>query len=308
MPKKNQTPAETKVEETFSLIPKEKLLTIYAAMLKCRLLEQRATTLFQHGKLRSDLHASAGLEATATAAVIDLEPADTLCLAPDDWLPAFVKGLSLETLFRVLAPSSMHVDGPIQIEAERKNIFHALSDVDLQQVLLDRANAASAEKEGAVAAAFMPHGPNSLSEWQETIHAAGSKRLPVIFVHYSDPAEAPSSRSHSPEALLHGVPSITVDARDPVAVYRVAYEAIVRARQLRGATLLECVIDRQPASPADGKIPAEDSITPDPVAAIETYLKSKKIQPEAHNPEIIAAFNRDLDLATRFLDKSQIQR
>jgi len=303
MPKKNQTPAASQSEETFSLIPKEKLLAIYAAMLKCRLLEQRATTLFQHGKLRSDLHASASLEATATAAVIDLEPADTLCLAPDDWLPAFVKGLSLETLFRALAPSSLHVEGPIQIEAERKNIFYALSDADLQQVLIDRANAASAEKKGAVAAAFMPHGPNSLSEWQKTIHAAGSKRLPVIFVHYSDPAEAPSSRSHSPEALLHGVPSIAVDARDPVAVYRVAYEAIVRARQLRGASLLECVIDRQPSSPADGKIPVADSITPDPVAAIETYLKSKKIQPEAHNPEIIAAFNRDLDLATRFLDK-----
>src|SRR3954471_19439884 len=171
MPKKNQKPAARESEETFSLIPKEKLLAIYAAMLKCRLLEQRATTLFQHGKLRSDLHASTGVEATATAAAIDLEPADTLCLAPDDWLPAFVKGLSLETLFRALAPSSLHVDGPIQIEAERKNIFHGLSDPDLQQVLLDRANAAAAEKKGAVAASFIPHGPDSRSEWQNTIRA-----------------------------------------------------------------------------------------------------------------------------------------
>lgn len=303
MPKKNQKPGANKSEETFSLIPKEKLLAIYAVMLKCRLLEQRATMLFQHGKLRSDLHASAGVEATATAGVIDLDPADTLCLAPDDWLPAFVKGLSLETLFRALAPSSLHVDGPIQIEAERKNIFHALSDTDLQQVLLDRATASSIEEKGSVAAAFMPRGPNSLSEWQKTIHAAGSKRLPVIFVHYSDPAEATSSRSLTPEALLHGVPSIAVDARDPVAVYRVAYEAIVRARQLRGATLLECVIDRQPSSPGNDKTPVSDSIAADPVATMETYLKSKKIQPEAHNSEIIAAFIHELDLATRFLDK-----
>jgi TPP-dependent pyruvate/acetoin dehydrogenase alpha subunit len=295
MPKKTQTPAANKSEETFSLIPREKLLAIYAAMLKCRLLEQRATTLFQHGKLHSDLHVSAGLEATASAAVIDLEPADTLCIAPNDWLPAFVKGLSLETLFRSLAPSSLHADGPIKIEAERKNIVHGLSDPDLQQLLLERANAASAEKKAAVATGFIPQGPNSLSEWQKTIQTAGSKRLPVIFVHYSDPAEAPSSRSKDPEALLHGVPSIGVDARDPVAVYRVAYEAIVRARQLRGATLLECVID--------GNSAGADPVTADPVAAMETYLRSKNIEPETHNPEIIAAFNRDLDLATRFLDK-----
>lgn len=303
MPKKNQTPAKPKAEETFSLISNEKLLAIYAAMLKCRLLEQRATTLFQHGKLRSDLHPSEGLEATASAAVVDLEPADTLCLAPDDWLPAFVKGLSLETLFRALAPSSLHVDGPIQIEAERKNIFHALSDADLQQVLLNRATAASTEKKAAVAVAFIPYSPNSLAEWQKTIQTTGSKKLPVIFIHYSEPAKAPSSRSHNPEALLHGVPSIGVDARDPVAVYRVAYEAIVRARQLRGATLLECVIDRQPSPPGDDNIPVADSITADPVAAMETYLKSKKIEPGTHSPETIAAFNHDLDSATRFLDK-----
>jgi acetoin:2,6-dichlorophenolindophenol oxidoreductase subunit alpha len=304
MAKKNQTQAKSKAGETFSLISNEKLLAIYAAMLKCRLLEQRATALFQHGKLRSDLHVSAGLEATATAAVIDLEPADTLCLAPDDWFPAFVKGLSLEALFRALAPSSLHVDGPIQIEAERKNIFHAPSDSDQQQVLLESARAASVEKKAAVIAAFIPHGPNSLAEWQNTIQAAGSKKLPVIFVHYSDPAEAPSSsRSTKPEALLHGVPSIAVDARDPVAVYRVAYEAIVRARQRRGATLLECAIDGQPASPKGGKSTLADSTTVDPVATMETYLKSKKIEFEARNPEIIAAFNRDLDLATRFLNE-----
>ena len=32
------------------------------------------------------------------------------------------------------------------------------------------------------------------------------------------------------------------------------------------------------------------------------YLKRKGIEPEQHNHEIVTAFNRDLDLATRFLD------
>src|SRR4051812_42146962 len=106
---KNQTQTEEVSAKTFSLISNEKLLAIYAAMLKCRLLEQRATALFQHGTLDTDLHVSAGLEATAAAGVVDLQQGDTLCLAPNDWIPAFVKGLSLDTLFRALAPSTLHL-------------------------------------------------------------------------------------------------------------------------------------------------------------------------------------------------------
>lgn len=303
MPKK-QTETAKPPEKTFSLISNEKLVAIYAAMLKCRLLQQRATSLFQHGRLDSDLHLSAGREATAAAAVIDLEPADTLCIAPNDWLPAFVKGMSLETLFRALAPSALQVAGSVQIEAEHKNIYHSSANSDVQRVLLERASAASAEKKGTVAAAFIPQGAASLAQWQKTIQSAGAKKLPAIFIHYSDAAEdTQAGRSAKPEALLHGVPSIAVDARDPVAAYRVAYEAIVRARQLRGATLLECIMDLQSSSPNNGEGATTDPITTDPVAAMETYLKTKGIEAEAHNPEIIAAFNRDLDLATRFLEK-----
>ena len=53
--------------EAFSLISNEKLLAIYIAMVKCRMLEQRATMLFQQGQLASDLHGSSGHEACAAA-------------------------------------------------------------------------------------------------------------------------------------------------------------------------------------------------------------------------------------------------
>ena len=103
--------------------------------------------------------------------------------------------------------------------------------------------------------------------------------------------------------MLHGVPTIAVDARDPVAVYRVAYEAIVRARQLRGATLLECLIETAAPPSKEADQSDDGPIATDPVEAMEGYLKSKRITPVIDKQDIIAAFNRDLDLATRFLDK-----
>jgi hypothetical protein len=41
----------------------------------------------------------------------------------------------------------------------------------------------------------------------------------------------------------------------------------------------------------------------DPVSSMENYLKRKGIEPEQHRQQIVAAFIRDLELATRFLDQ-----
>lgn len=303
---KTQSKPENGETKTFSLISNEKLLAIYTAMLKCRLLEQRATTLFQHGKLDTDLHASAGLEATAAAAAIDLQQEDTISIVHGDWLPAFVKGMSPETLFRALAPSASQHSEAAAIEAAHKNILMPSAETDLPELVRERASVASAAKKGAVVAAFISPGKQALARWRKILHAAASKKLPIIFAHYTHAHAEPArtSRAKKSEALLDGVPSIAVDARDPVAVYRVAYEAIVRARQLRGATVLQCIIQDEAAagSPRESDSPSLENAMLDPIAAMETYLKSKGINPEPQNRQLVATFNRDLDLATRFLN------
>jgi TPP-dependent pyruvate/acetoin dehydrogenase alpha subunit len=303
---KTQSKPENGETKTFSLISNEKLLAIYTAMLKCRLLEQRATSLFQHGKLDSDLHASAGLEATAAAGAIDLQQEDTISIVPGDWLPAFVKGMSPETLFRALAPSASQHSEASAIEAAHKNILMPSAQTDLPELVRERASVASAAKKGAVVAAFIGPGKQALAPWRKILQAAASKKLPIIFAHYTHGRAEPAgtSRSKKSAALLEGLPSIAVDARDPVAVYRVAYEAIVRARQVRGATVLQCIIQDEPtaASPRENNRPPLENPMLDPIAAMETYLKSKGINPEPHNQQLVATFNRDLDLATRFLN------
>ena len=90
--------------------------------------------------------------------------------------------------------------------------------------------------------------------------AAASQKLPIVFAHYAEAASQVSEptakgKAKNPEALFHGLPAIAVDASDAVAVYRVAYEAIIRARQGRGATLLQCVWH-----PARRNLPAQTSV------------------------------------------------
>lgn len=300
-------------QETFSLVSNEKLLAIYTAMVKCRMLEQRATLLFQQGKLDADLHASSGREAASAAIAADLQPNDTLGIAPGDWLPAFMKGVTLDSLFRTLAPTAMQLSGQQALASadfEQKNVLMG-DEAHLPETVCERAIAAQASKEGSIVVAILPSAEESLKPWQSVMTVAASQRLPVVFVHYADhenqTSEPPAKgKAKNPEALFHGVPAIAVDASDAVAVYRVAYEAIIRARQGRGTTLLQCSAHPVASRVDKADIGSEPEIHPisaDPISSMETYLKGKGIEPKQHNREVVAAFNRDLELATRFLDQ-----
>jgi TPP-dependent pyruvate/acetoin dehydrogenase alpha subunit len=297
---------------TFSLISDEKLLAIYAAMVRCRMVQQRATMLFQEGKLSSDLHASSGREAVAAAVVIDLQPSDSLSLGEGDWLPAMVKGVAMENLFRALAPAPAQSNGftPHSTAEIEHKVFFSGDQARRPALVRDLALAAQAAKHGALVAAILPSSENLLKPWHEVIADAASQKLPVVFVHYADSAKQRSTsetkyRGKNPSAFFHGVPAITVDAFDAVAVYRVAFEAIARARQGRGASLLDCVTlprDIDPGNANEVEAPVSPLSAVDPPSIMEGYLKSKGINSAQHNRSFIASCSAELDLATRFLN------
>jgi pyruvate dehydrogenase E1 component alpha subunit len=280
------------MQESAPLISNEKLHELYAAMLRCRMLEQRAKELFQQGKLTSDFCGSAVSEASAAAVAIDLTPGDVLCVPPGDWLPAFVKGMSPESLLLAHKHGVESTGASLAVvEAEQNNVFLAGDRLQPRRSVLERAADARAKKNGAVVVVFISCAPAPLDGWREVMTSAAEETLPIVFVHHADGAEIgiPSSsrRGRNPEALFHGVPAIGVDATDPVAIYRVAYEAVLRARQNRGATLLECL--------------TVTAWSFDPVSAMENHLKRKGIESGGHERQIVEGFNRELDLATRFL-------
>lgn len=111
-------------------------------------------------------------------------------------------------------------------------------------------------------------------DWTDALALAKEHWLPLIFVsRAAEPDEKTLRRelarprkkkkkAAKPEGYL---PRMVVDANDVVAVYRVAHEAIDRARRGRGATWIEGVPFR-----VKGK-----RGVPDAVASMEKYLSSK---------------------------------
>jgi hypothetical protein len=103
------------------------------------------------------------------------------------------------------------------------------------------------------------------ADWKDVLKETCAWSLPLVFV-----CEAVDG-CHSPVRAMNGdlrrketLPSITVDGHDTVAAYRVAHEAIDRARLDRGPTLIQL------ATYTIGS-----STFTDPIADMDNYLRGR---------------------------------
>lgn len=121
-------------------------------------------------------------------------------------------------------------------------------------------------KHGGISVVFA--GSAALAGRPDVLESARAHMLPLIFVAEQG---GPADRTDPAEALRRDLapgeemPHIIVDGNDVVAVYRVAHEAMERARRGRGATLIECAAFRGKGQRGSG----------DPVVMLERYLRGK---------------------------------
>jgi len=122
------------------------------------------------------------------------------------------------------------------------------------------------KKSGKVTVVF--GGADHGQAWTDAMEIARAHRLPMIFVAESR-EEAPARRGGRKAKVAELEPGtemarIIVDGHDVVASYRVAHEAIERARSGRGATLIACTVFRVAGRRRQ-----------DAVAGMESYLRGK---------------------------------
>ena len=153
-------------------------------------------------------------------------------------------------------------------------------------------------RSGHVVVVFL-HGDAEARGWnKEALELCCAEQLPVVLVdlHASDAHESLAGGDGA-EALANfacGVPTIAVDGCDVVAVYRVASEALARARQDGGPTLIECL---GPEHEAMRDWDAAER-PQDPIEAMENYLTRKGLMNAARKAEAIAEAERELSAAT----------
>lgn len=268
MPSSKKSPRSKAVTPTpstqphngFSLISNEKLIALYAAMLRCRLIEQHSRELIKINP-PSNFHASSlGREASAVGVAIDLLRTDRIaCIGP-----------ALPTLWNHSAINSIRPTVPVIEEIERALRFALLQ---------------SRKKSTALVVVFSMEPLTSSDEWQHALQRASDHKLPILFVAPAAKTARAQSRKKSPTIRnkpqpSYAFPTIVVDGNDVVAVYRVASEAIFHARKGHGATLIECV--HAPGS--------------DPLRTMEKYLRAKSLYSPTLKRNLTAALGVELQL------------
>ncbi|MDE3188432.1 MAG: hypothetical protein KGM96_13040 [Acidobacteriota bacterium] len=298
----------------FSLISSDKLIEIYTAMVKCRMIAQHADAL-QLGKQGGDLY-SAGREAALAGVLVDLLPGDALSLSRGDFAAGFIRGMPLKDVFRCLAATE-NGGGPARFWMERNNDAHghvippAPSAAAQLNVACGVASAWMLKSEGRITVALCGEDAAPMDAWREALAFAGIHQLPVLFVchrYVRSAAEEFAAQAVFDELAAHAqarrIPALTVDGNDAVAVYRVACESIGRARLGRGPTLIECrayVCKNQKETRKAAPKPPE---VLDPIRRMETYLLRKGLFNPALKRKIAATFRRELEAAAG-ISKSQ---
>jgi pyruvate dehydrogenase E1 component alpha subunit len=287
------------------LISREKLLQLYGTMVKSRLIAERTGKLAQQGNLPPNWEIGVGGEATLAGVSADLRPDDTLS-GPWHWMLGFLTdGIPLEDIPGPFA-ASLKGDGHSgskrdgQISAPRNGRSAYAPDrtaIDFSSAV-ESAKVYKAAKDGRIVLAFYSNSSTSDVSGKQ-LELISRRSLPLVRVHYLSALDRrersgspEESRNGSVEALIFGVPRIAVDARDVLAVYRVASESISRARQGRGPTLIECVDWALPAGSRNAD--RNDSVA-DPVSALASYLGKKRILTATLKRQIESQLCREID-------------
>jgi pyruvate dehydrogenase E1 component alpha subunit len=309
-------------KKAFSLISNEKLVQLYSTMLKCRMMEERIRILFKQSKFSGNYYAAVGQEAAAVGAAVDLLPEDTIGPSHRDFITNFIKGAPLDKMISQLYARSNSPDkgrsSPAHMGYAPLNVITPSSTIAAQlNIATGVALANKMKKNNFIAMAFSGDGSTSLGFWHEALNFAGVNDLPIVFVCQNNMwAESVSLKLQTKvqdialKAQAYGFPGITVDGNDVVAVYRVASEAIARARKGSGPTLIECKtyrwyghseIDPGKYRPAEEVERWKDY---DPILNMEKYLTGKGLYSEDLKLNIATAFNKELDAAIEVADKS----
>ncbi|GAA2180544.1 thiamine pyrophosphate-dependent dehydrogenase E1 component subunit alpha [Leucobacter tardus] len=225
-------------------------LTGLRLMAKIREFERRMPLLSDEGLIRGSTHPSLGMEAIAVGVSLALTDADAIASTHRGHAHTLAKGADFgRTMAEILGRATGYCGGKggsMHIGAKEIGVLGTNGIVGAGIGLATGAALASKQLgDGTVAVSYFGDGASNQGVLAEAFNLAAIWKLPVIFVlennHYAQSASiddmvAQPDLSRRGEA--YGVPSVNANGMDLEEVYRVASEAVARARAGEGPSFL----------------------------------------------------------------------
>jgi TPP-dependent pyruvate/acetoin dehydrogenase alpha subunit len=274
-----------------STLNAEKALAMHRIMCRIRYFEEAASAKYKDGDLPGFIHLSIGQEACAAGVCATLEASDYITSTHRGHGHCLAKGgdatRMMAELFAKEAGYSQGRGGSMHIADVSVGMLGANGIVGQSMPLgVGAALTAQVKGSGAVAVAFFGEGASGAGVAHEAMNMASLWHLPLVFFCEANRyAELSPYETHVPlanvadRAPAYDMPGVTIDGGDAVAVYETMTEAVARARNGQGPTLVEAKTyrwhghyegDPQRYKP-DGETEAEKAR--DPIRRFEAVLR-----------------------------------
>jgi TPP-dependent pyruvate/acetoin dehydrogenase alpha subunit len=237
-------------------LTKDRVLDFYRTMRTIREFEERLHLEFATGEIPGFVHLYAGEEAIAAGVCAHLGPDDYIASTHRGHGHAIAKGCDVKGMMKEIygkADGLCHgKGGSMHIADVDRGMLGANGIVGGGPPMICGVGL-SAKVRGTrqVGIAFVGDGGSNQGTFLESLNLSAAWHLPCIFVVENNGyAEATSSSFHqsgidvAKRADGFGLPGVVVDGHDFFAVYEAAGEAIARAREGGGPSLLECKVNR----------------------------------------------------------------
>ena len=230
----------------------DELLSTYQYMVKGRMVEQAIT------KMKGNYHPAEGEEAVIVGSFYNLRQDDVIVPHYRGALIAYImRGASLRRLFAgILGKETSYtrgryrgdIWGPLEL-----NIIGMYAGALGPTISLatGAALAAKLKKTDSVAVVSFGDGTSNRGDFHEAINLASVLKLPIVYVcqnnqfAVSTPAcRALGCHSVADRAIGYGIPGVEVDGNDVAAVHGAVREAVNKARQGDGPSLIEALTYR----------------------------------------------------------------
>jgi pyruvate dehydrogenase E1 component alpha subunit len=238
-------------------LPKEKLAEMLRKMLQIRLFEEKVFESYAQNLVPGTIHLYAGEEAVAVGVCSNLGIDDYITSTHRGHGHCIAKGADLKrTMAEILGKRTGYCKGKggsMHIADFSIGMLGATAVVGAGlPIAVGAGLSARLRKTDQVVACFFGEGASNQGTFHESINMASTWKLPVIFVCENNlyamgtrQSKVMAIENVADRAVAYGIPGVVTDGNDVLAVYDAAQNAIKRARDGGGPTLIECKTYRQ---------------------------------------------------------------
>src|SRR3954453_13748687 len=266
------------------------LRRIHEVMVLTRAVEDRMVAMYKSGDLLGSLYTGHWHEAISVGSAAALGPGDYMAPIHRDLGAHLYRGMEpwqimASFMGKATSPTGGR-DGTLHYGRLDLGIYNLPSHIPANfPAAPGMAFAAKYRDQDRVCLAFCGDGSTSRADFHESLTLASVMKLPNVFViennqfAYSTPLKMQSnSETFAMKAVAYGIPGVTVDGTDALAVHDAVAAAVARARAGEGPSIVEGVTMRMHGhaehDPADygPKEMYDEWSTKDPVQLFENVL------------------------------------